>query len=56
LVAVEMENLELKMQTYEKLGFCYKSMRQYENSLKCHKKQLELAWRLNNSGEEIKAY
>lgn len=31
-------------------------MRKYESSIKAHKKQLELAWRLNNVQGERKAY
>eukprot|EP00347_Sterkiella_histriomuscorum_P024572 403330650 len=45
-----------KMITYCDLGQCYNQLKEYENSIKCYKKLLELAWRLESIQFEIKAY
>jgi len=46
----------VKLEAYENLGRCYQLLKNYENSLKCHKKCLELSWRLDNVESETRAY
>lgn len=55
-VANDEENDYAKMQAYGSMGRCYNAMKAYESALKCHKKQLELAWKNNDNTEELRAY
>lgn len=55
-VADDMENYHLKMLAYDSLGRCYAHFRMYSNALKCHKKQLTLAWKVNDAKEEMRSY
>ncbi len=52
-------NLELLDEmsiAYEAVGNSYKFLNQYEKSIKCYKKQIELAWVLNDKDSELRAY
>eukprot|EP00347_Sterkiella_histriomuscorum_P001099 403373330 len=55
-VAADEENDYSKMLAYENMGKCYNALKNYENAIKCFKKQLELAWRHNDAQEELRAY
>ncbi len=44
------------MEAYENIGRVYSHIKNYENAIKCFKKQLELSWRTNDVAEELKAY
>ncbi|CDW82465.1 histidine acid phosphatase family protein [Stylonychia lemnae] len=55
-VASEEENDHAKMQAYDNMGRCYNAMKNYENAVKCHKKQLELSWKNSDIQEELRAY
>lgn len=51
-----MELLEEVMISYESLGNVYKFLFQYHKAIKCYKKQIEIAWILNNKISELRAY
>jgi tetratricopeptide (TPR) repeat protein len=51
-----MELLEEVMISYESLGNVYKFLFQYHKAIKCYKKQIEIAWILNNKVSELRAY
>lgn len=42
--------------SYECLGNTYKFLFQYHKAIKCYKKQIEVAWVLNNKNSELRAY
>jgi tetratricopeptide (TPR) repeat protein len=44
------------MQGYEALGNVYKFLYQYHMAIKCYKKQIEIAWILNDKVSELRAY
>ena len=44
------------MDAYENMGRCYQHLKKYENAIKSHKKQLEIAWVVNDRQHELKAY
>lgn len=53
------QNLELLdefMLSYEALGTSYKFLYQYHKAIKCYKKQIEVAWALNNKPNELRGY
>ena len=47
--AAELEDLQSKMLAYDLMGRSYTAIGEYEISLRCHKKQLQLAWQCNDS-------
>lgn len=44
------------MTAYNMLGNCYQFIREYENAIKCFKKQLEMAWSKEDYPNEMFAY
>ena len=44
------------MQAYEALANVYKFLFQYHKAIKCYKKQIEIAWILNDKVSELRAY
>jgi tetratricopeptide (TPR) repeat protein len=44
------------MTAYETLGTIYKFLFQYNKAIKCYKKQIEIAWILNDHVSELRAY
>jgi tetratricopeptide (TPR) repeat protein len=47
------KNDNMRLHAYNMLGCCYQFMREYENAIKCFKKQLELAWSKGNIQAEM---
>ncbi len=52
----EENDLFNKMHAYDSIGRAYQATRSYDNALKCFKKMLELAWRVNDASGELMAY
>jgi len=48
--------MKAKMQAYYDMGKCYSQTKDYENSIKCYKKILEISWRTDDIGWEVRAY
>ncbi len=55
-VADEIDDYNTKTIAYERMGQAYTAIREYHLALKSHKKQLECAWKTNDSSAEIRAY
>ena len=55
-VADEVEDVQAKIIAYERMGQAYIIIREYHLALKSHKKQLECAWKANDTVAEIRAY
>lgn len=51
-----LEMLEDVMIAYESLGNVYKFLFQYEKAIHCYKKQIEVAWIVNNKESELRAF
>jgi len=51
-----MELPEEMMMAYESLGNVYKYLFQYNKSIKCYKKQIEIAWAIGDKVSELRAY
>jgi tetratricopeptide (TPR) repeat protein len=43
-IAEEAESDIIRLHAFNMLGSCYQYLREYENAIKCFKKQLEIAW------------
>jgi len=55
-LSLNMGLLDELMLVYEALGTTYKFLFQYKKAIKCYKKQIELAWLLNNRRSELRGY
>jgi len=55
-LAFNLELLDEMGNAYEAIGNSYKFLNQYDKSIKCYKKQIELAWVLNDKESELRAY
>lgn len=55
-IAEEAENDKMRSHAYSMLGNCYQFMKEYENAIKCFKKQLEISWSLADYQGEMLAY
>lgn len=55
-VADEVGDMHSKAVAYERMGQAYTLIREYHLALKSHKKQLECAWKANDTVAEIRAY
>lgn len=55
-LSFNLELLDEMNYAYEALGNSYKFLNKYEKSIKCYKKQIELAWVLNDKESELRAY
>jgi len=55
-LSFNLELLDEMSNAYEAIGNSYKFLNQYEKSVKCYKKQIELAWVLNDKDSELRAY
>jgi tetratricopeptide (TPR) repeat protein len=51
-----MELLDDLIIAYESLGNVYKFLFQYHKAIKCYKKQIEIAWVINNKNAELRGY
>lgn len=49
-VADELNQMQAKINGYSLMGQCYNALKEYDMSLKCHKKCLEIAWQINDKG------
>jgi len=55
-MAEEIEQDRVKLHAYALLGSCYQFMKEYENAIKCFKKQLEISWSKGDYQGEMLAY
>jgi tetratricopeptide (TPR) repeat protein len=55
-LSYNLELLEDYMLAYESLGTAYKFLYKYRKAILCYKKQIELAWKLNDKYSELRAY
>lgn len=55
-MAEEVEQDKIRLQAYALLGSCYQFMKEYENAIKCFKKQLEISWSKSDYEGEMNAY
>jgi len=55
-IAEEAENDKMRLHAYLMLGNCYQLMKEYENAIKCYKKQLEISWSKGDYAGEMMAY
>lgn len=55
-MAEEVENDKMRLHAYSLLGSCYQFMKEYENAIKCFKKQLEISWSKGDYQGEMMAY
>ena len=55
-LSFNLELLDDMNSAYEAIGNCYKFLNQYDRSIKCYKKQIELSWVLNDKESELRAY
>ena len=55
-VCIDEENDIGRLEAYDNMGRVYSLLKNYENSIKCHKKQLQLAWKTHDTQEELRAY
>jgi len=52
-VAEELEEKSYKIASYQLMGECYNTLKDFKMALKCHKKQLEISWQCNDVKEEL---
>jgi tetratricopeptide (TPR) repeat protein len=55
-LAYNLELLDDYMYSFESLGNAYKFLYKYRKAISCYKKQIELAWKLNDKYSELRAY
>lgn len=55
-LSYNLEMLEEVLLSYECIGNVYKYLYQYHKAIKCYKKQIEVAWVLNDKNSELRAY
>jgi tetratricopeptide (TPR) repeat protein len=55
-LAYNLELLDDYMIAYESLGNAYKFLYKYRKAILCYKRQIELAWKLNDKYSELRAY
>lgn len=56
LICINLEFPYELSRTYESLGSCYKYLNNYKKSIVCYKKQVEIAWMLNDYVTELRCY